>query len=78
MPRLTKAVPRYLKHKPSGQARVLISGQEIWLGKHNSPASLALYDQLLARWLAGGWQLDLDNLAADPPPVQADTKGPPD
>ena len=62
MPRLTKAVPRYLKHKPSGQARTVISGQEIWLGKHNSPSSLRLYDQLLTAWLAGGRQLDLEKL----------------
>jgi len=62
MPRLTKAVPRYLKHKPSGQARVVISGEEIWLGKYNSPASLKLYDQLIAAWLAGGRHLDLEKL----------------
>ena len=35
MPR--KSVPSYRLHKPSGQARTIIDGRHIYLGKFNSP-----------------------------------------
>ncbi len=34
MPRLTQAVPKYRKHRASGQAIVTISGQDHYLGPH--------------------------------------------
>ena len=57
MPRLTVGVPRYRRHKPSGDALVCLNGQRIHLGKYNSPESRQLYDQLVADWLASRRQL---------------------
>jgi len=46
MPR--KSVPSYRLHKPSGQARTIIDGRHIYLGKFNSPESRRKYVRLLA------------------------------
>lgn len=55
MPRITRPdwVPAYQLHKPSGQAKVRISGRDIWLGKHGSPDSVAAYNAVVAQWKAG-------------------------
>lgn len=45
--------PRYALHKPSGQARVIISGKHHYLGRYNSPESLERYNALLAEYEAG-------------------------
>jgi integrase len=42
--------PAYLFHKPSGQARVRISGKDHYLGPHGSPESKDRYDDLIAAW----------------------------
>lgn len=39
MPRLANAVPKYRKHKQSGQAIVTINGRDHLLGPHNTKAS---------------------------------------
>lgn len=54
MPRLTQAVPRYRKHKSSGQAIVEINGNRHYLGRHASKASRLEYDRLVTEWLASG------------------------
>ena len=41
MPR--QSVPSYRLHKPSGQARTIIHGRHIYLGKYNSPESRKKY-----------------------------------
>lgn len=46
MPR--QSVPSYRLHKPSGQARTIIHGRHIYLGKYNSPESRKKYARLLA------------------------------
>ena len=46
MPR--QSVPSYRLHKPSGQARTIIHGRHIYLGKYNSPESREKYARLLA------------------------------
>ena len=56
MPRLTQAVPKYRKHRASGQAVVTISGRDHYLGPHGSRASKLLYDRLIAEWLANDRQ----------------------
>ncbi len=30
-------VPAYRLHKPSGQVRVIVNGQHVYLGKYDSP-----------------------------------------
>ncbi len=46
MPR--KSVPSYRLHKASGQARTIINGRHVYLGKYNSPESRQRYARLLA------------------------------
>lgn len=56
MPRLKNAVPKYRRHKASGQAVVTIAGADHYLGKFNSKPSRMLYDRLVGEWLASGRQ----------------------
>jgi hypothetical protein len=49
--------PSYRHHKPSGQAVVTLNGRDVYLGRYNSPESLARYDQAIAEWLANGRRL---------------------
>lgn len=48
MSRPKNPVPKYLLHKSSGQARVVIDGRDVYLGAHGSPASFAAYAKLVA------------------------------
>jgi hypothetical protein len=60
MPRTSRiAVPKYCKHKASGQAVVNIGGNDHYLGRHGTKASLAEYDRLIAEWMANGRQLNI-------------------
>jgi integrase len=54
MPRLTHAVPKYRKHRKSGQAVVTLNGRDHYLGKFDSKASHVEYDRLIGEWLAAG------------------------
>lgn len=51
MPRLVQALPKYRKHKASGQALVTLSGVDHYLGPHGTKTSRLLYDRLVAEWL---------------------------
>jgi hypothetical protein len=44
------AVPSYLKHSATGQARVVISGKTYYLGPYGSAKSRAEYARLIAEW----------------------------
>jgi integrase len=48
MPRKPGRVPSYRLHKPSGQARVIIDGEHLYLGPYGSPESHEKYARLLA------------------------------
>ena len=54
MPTLNNAVPKYRKHRPSGQAVVTICGRDHYLGPHGTKASKAEYDRLVGEWMATG------------------------
>ena len=54
MPKLRNAVPRYCKHRASGQAIVTLSGVDHYLGPHGTKTSRLDYDRLIAEWLAHG------------------------
>lgn len=45
--------PGYLLHKPTGQARVIIDGRTIYLGKHGTAESWAEYHRILSEWVKG-------------------------
>ena len=47
-------VPKYRKHKASGQAVVTIAGKDLYLGRWNTKASRVEYERLVGEWLAGG------------------------
>ncbi len=57
MPKLGKRLPKYRKHKASGQAIVTLDGSDHYLGEYDSKQSHAAYEQLIGRWLASGRQL---------------------
>lgn len=57
MARKANVLPSYLLHKPTGQARVRIAGQDHYLGEFGSEASRIAYGQLVAK-LAGGIPID--------------------
>ena len=54
MPKLSNALPKYRKHKATGQAMVTIAGKDHYLGPHGTKTSKAEYDRLIAEWLASG------------------------
>ncbi len=42
--------PTYQLHKGSGQARTIIDGKSIYLGKYNSPQSQERFEELKSEW----------------------------
>jgi integrase len=54
MPRLIHAVPKYQKHRASGQAVVSINGRDYYLGPHGTRASKLEYDRVVTEWLSSG------------------------
>jgi hypothetical protein len=51
---LSRGVPRYRKHRASGQAVVTLSGQDFYLGPLGTKTSHREYDRVVAEWLARG------------------------
>ena len=61
MPR-PKSIPSYRLHKPSGRARVILDGKQIYLGRFGSAESREAYARLIAerfRTGHGGENLDV-------------------
>ena len=55
MPRSSRSsVPKYRKHRASGQAVVTIAGRDHYLGPHGTQVSKQQYDRLISEWLASG------------------------
>ncbi len=54
MPRLVQSVPKYQKHRASGQAVVAINCRDYYLGPHGTKASKLEYDRLISEWLSSG------------------------
>ena len=61
MPRQKNAIPSYLLHKKSGQARVRIAGRDHLLGRYGSDESRIRYGELIAKFASG---VPIDPLAA--------------
>ena len=53
----SRALPKYRKHRPSGQAVVTLNGKDIYLGPHGTKTSHVEYDRLIQEWLAHGRRL---------------------
>ncbi len=58
MPRSANYVPKYCKHKGSGQAVVTIRGRDHYLGPYGTKGSHLEYDRLIMEWLAAGRPAD--------------------
>lgn len=55
MPRLVgNRLPKYGKHKASGQAVIKLGGCDFYLGPYGTKASRIEYDRITAEWLANG------------------------
>ncbi|NNJ26479.1 tyrosine-type recombinase/integrase [Alienimonas chondri] len=66
MPRRSAKPPSYRLHKPSGQARVILAGEHIYLGKYGTPESKEAYARLIAeRFLAPNATIPPDTPDAD-------------
>ena len=52
MPGLKFKLPKYSKHKATGQAVVRLDGRDHYLGKYGTPKSQERYRQLIAEWAA--------------------------
>ncbi|MCA9027436.1 MAG: hypothetical protein KDA86_19665 [Planctomycetaceae bacterium] len=46
----TSRTPKYGRHKSTGQARVLIDGQHVYLGPYDSPESKRRYKEVIDHW----------------------------
>ena len=58
MPRQSSSfVPKYRKHRASGQAIVTLCGVDHYLGPHGTQVSRRQYDRLVAEWLESGRSL---------------------
>jgi integrase len=66
MPKLHNGVPKYRKHKQSGQAIVTLNGRDYLLGPHNTQASKTKYDRLIAEWLASDRRIPIAETTALP------------
>ena len=49
MPKLTRQVPSYRRHRRSGLAVVTLNGRDHYLGLHGSPQSQDEYKRLIAQ-----------------------------
>jgi integrase len=55
MPRIAgAAIPKYRKHRATGQAIISICGSDLYLGPYGSKASRLEYDRLIGEWIAAG------------------------
>lgn len=54
MPQLKNRLPKYRKHKASGQAVVTLDGQDIYLGPHGTQVSRSEYDRVVGEWMSNG------------------------
>lgn len=68
MPQSPQKIPSYRLHRASGQAIVTLSGKDIYLGRHDTPASHRKYEQVVSEWLANHRQ----------PPASSKTGAEPD
>ena len=57
MPKLKKSLPKYRRHKASGQAVVTLNGRDFYLGPWGTRASRLEYDKLVAEWMSADRQL---------------------
>jgi integrase len=83
MQKRRKKYPSYRLHKPTNQAVVTLSGEDIYLGKYGTRESKDAYDREITQWLARGRTPRKSKLrkpapqASDPSPAPAVPTGKP-
>src|SRR5262245_114375 len=60
MPQLVDRLPKYRRHRASGQAVVTLDSHDFYLGPHGTAASRQAYDRRVAEWIAAGRRLPND------------------
>jgi len=48
-----RRIPSYSLHQPSGQARVILGGRHVYLGRYGTPDSLEAFQRLITEHLSG-------------------------
>src|SRR5687768_5396343 len=66
MPQLTHRLPKYRKHKISGQAVVTVDGKDVYLWPYGTQASRDQYDRAIKEYIANGRRRARDAEAARP------------
>lgn len=61
MPKLSHSVPKYRKHRATGQAVVTLNGRDHYLGPHGTQTSRMEYDRLVQEWLSRGRTAELND-----------------
>jgi hypothetical protein len=54
MPKLKNIVPKYRKHRASGQAMVTLNGRDHYPGPYGSKTSRQEYDRVVWEWQVNG------------------------
>lgn len=54
MPKINERIPKYRRHRHSGQAIVSFNGVDHYLGPYGTEVSKSEYDRLVGEWLAQG------------------------
>lgn len=57
MPYAENYIPRYRRHRPSGQTVVTLNGRDFYLGQHGTQVGKTTYDKLIAEWTANNRRL---------------------
>lgn len=61
--------PKYMLHKASGRACVIVDGKTHYLGRHGSQESIDQYDRLIGEWIARGRPRGVEPDAGDNGPL---------
>lgn len=64
MPTKSLKTPAYRHYKPKNLGVVRINGKDTYLGKYDSPESWQKYRQVIADWLAGGFNIAEQQLSS--------------
>lgn len=56
----SKSLPKYAKHRASGQAVVRLCDKDFYPGPHGTKTSKLEYDRLIGEWLANGRRLAVE------------------
>ncbi len=62
---MSRRIPSYRQHKPSGQAVVTLNSHDFYLGPWQSQVSRGEYDRLIGEWLANGRHVPVGNQQQD-------------